>query len=63
MNGREVMKDGQCLCDGEDYSGTSTDILVIKHAHQGTQGQYTCTVERGQEKDMSQHFCESSIFI
>ena len=48
------MKDGQCLCDGEDYSGTSTDILVIKHAHQGTQGQYTCTVERGQEKDMSQ---------
>ena len=48
------MKDGQCLCDSEDYSGTSTDILVIKHAHQGTQGQYTCTVERGQEKDMSQ---------
>ena len=48
------MKDGRCLCDGEDYSGTSTDILVIKHAHQGTQGQYTCTVKRGQEKDMSQ---------
>ena len=56
------MKDGRGLCDGEDYSGTSTDILVIKHAHQGTQGQYTCTVERGQEKDMSQSISEKVLY-
>ncbi len=48
------MKDSECLSDGEDYCGTCTDILVIKHAHQGMEGQYTCAVERGQEKLKSQ---------
>ncbi len=48
------MKDSECLSDGEDYCGTCTDILVIKHAHQGMEGQYTCAVERGQEKLVSQ---------
>ncbi len=48
------MKDSACLSDGEDYCGTCTDILVIKHAHQGMEGQYTCAVERGQEKLVSQ---------
>ncbi len=48
------MKDDECLSDGEDYCGTCTDILVIKHAHQGMEGQYTCAVERGQEKLVSQ---------
>ncbi len=48
------MKDSEYLSDGEDYCGTRTDILVIKHAHQGMEGQYTCTVERGQEKLVSQ---------
>ncbi len=47
------MKDSECLSDGEDYCGTCTDILVIKHAH-GMEGQYTCAVERGQEKLVSQ---------
>ncbi len=48
------MKDSECLSDGEDYCGTCTDILVIQHAHQGMEGQYTCAVERGQEKLVSQ---------
>ncbi len=48
------MKDSECLSDGEDYCGTCTDILVIKHAHQGMEGQYTCTVEKGQENLVSQ---------
>ncbi len=48
------MKDSEYLSDGEDYCGTCADILVIKHAHQGMEGQYTCTVERGQEKLVSQ---------
>ncbi len=48
------MKDDECLSDAEDYCGTCTDILVIKHAHQGMEGQYTCAVERGQEKLVSQ---------
>ncbi len=48
------MKDSECLSDGEDYCGTCTDILVIKNAHQGMEGQYTCAVERGQEKLVSQ---------
>ncbi len=48
------MKDSECLSDGEDYCGTYIDILVIKHAHQGMEGQYTCAVERGKEKLVSQ---------
>ncbi len=48
------VKDSECLSDGEDYCGTCTDILVIQHAHQGMEGQYTCAVERGQEKLVSQ---------
>ncbi len=48
------MKDSECLSDGEDYCGTCTDILVIQRAHQGMEGQYTCTVEKGQEKLVSQ---------
>ncbi len=48
------MKDSESLSDGEDYCGTCADILVIKHAHQGMEGQYTCAVDRGQEKLVSQ---------
>ncbi len=48
------MKDSECLSDGEDYCGTCADILVIRHAHQGMEGQYTCAVERGKEKLVSQ---------
>ncbi len=54
MRKSKWMKDSESLSDGEDYCGTCTDILVIKHAHQGMEGQYTCTVERGQEKLVSQ---------
>ena len=35
-------KDGQSLT----YSGVHDDILVVNHASQGTEGEYTCLVSR-----------------
>ena len=37
-------KDGESLTNGSGYSGVDEDILVIRHASQGTEGEYTCCV-------------------
>ena len=37
-------KDGQPLANGSRYSGVDEDILVVRHASQGTEGEYTCCV-------------------
>ena len=39
-------KDGQPLPNSSTYSGVHDDILVINHASQGTEGEYTCCVSR-----------------
>ena len=44
-------KDGQPLANGSRYSGVDEDILVVRHASQGTEGEYTCCV-RLQDKQM-----------
>ena len=37
-------KDGQPLANSSRYSGVDEDILVVRHASQGTEGEYTCCV-------------------
>ena len=37
-------KDGQPLANGSRYSGVDEDILVVRHASQGTEGEYMCCV-------------------
>ena len=37
-------KNGQPLATSSTYSGVSDDILVVRHARQGTEGEYTCHV-------------------
>ena len=37
-------KDGLPLANGSRYSGVDEDILVVRHASQGTEGEYTCCV-------------------
>jgi len=37
-------KDGQPLANSCTYSGVYEDILVVRHASQGTEGKYTCRV-------------------
>ena len=37
-------KNGQHLATSSTYSGVSDDILVVSHARQGTEGEYTCHV-------------------
>ena len=37
-------KDGQPLANSSRYSGVDEDILVVRHASQGTEGKYTCCV-------------------
>ena len=37
-------KDGQPLANSSRYSGVDEDILVVRHASQGTEGAYTCCV-------------------
>ena len=44
-------KDSQTLPNSSTYSGVHDDILVINHASQGTEGEYTCCVSR-QEKEV-----------
>ena len=39
-------KDGQPLVDSSTYSGVHDDILVVSHASQGTEGEYTCCVSK-----------------
>ena len=39
-------KDGQSLTNSSAYSGVHDDILVVTHAIQGTEGEYTCCVSR-----------------
>ena len=39
-------KDGQPLPNSSIYSGVHDDILVVNHASQGTEGEYTCCVSR-----------------
>ena len=45
-------KDGQPLANSSRYSGVDEDILVVRHACQGTEGEYTCQVSL-QDKQMS----------
>ena len=44
-------KDDHPLPYGSTYSGIHDDILVVNHASQGTEGEYTCCVSR-QEKEV-----------
>ena len=37
-------KDGQPLANSSRYSGVDEDILVVRHASQGTEGEYMCCV-------------------
>ena len=37
-------KDGQPLANSSRYSGVDEDMLVIRHASQGTEGEYVCCV-------------------
>ena len=37
-------KDGQPLANGSRYSGVDEDILIVRHASQGTGGEYMCRV-------------------
>ena len=37
-------KDGQPLANSSRYSGVDEDILAVRHASQGTEGEYTCCV-------------------
>ena len=37
-------KDGQPLANSSRYSGVDKDILVVRHASQGTEGEYKCRV-------------------
>ena len=37
-------KNGQPLANSSTYSGVSDDILVVSHAREGTEGEYTCHV-------------------
>ena len=39
-------KDSQPLPNSSTYSGVHNDILVVTHANQGTEGEYTCCVSR-----------------
>ena len=39
-------KDDQPLLNNSTYSGVHDDILVVNHASQGTEGEYTCCVSR-----------------
>ena len=39
-------KDGQPLANGSTYSGVHDDILVVSHASQGTEGEYTLCEQR-----------------
>ncbi len=44
-------KDGQPLANSCTYYGVNEDMLVVSHASQGTEGEYTCSVSyRGSEK-------------
>ena len=45
-------KDGQPLANSSRYSGVDEDILVVSHASQGTEGEYTCQVSH-QDKQVS----------
>ncbi len=40
-------KDGQSLANSCTYYGVNEDILVVSHASQGTEGEYTCCVSCG----------------
>ena len=44
-------KDGQPLANSCIYSGVHDDILVVSHASQGTEGEYTCCVSN-QEREV-----------
>ena len=37
-------KDCQSLANSSRYSGVDEDILVVRHASQGTEGEYSCCV-------------------
>ena len=45
-------KDGQPLANSSRYSGVDENILVVRHACQGTEGEYTCQVSL-QDKQVS----------
>ena len=45
-------KDDQPLANNSRYSGVDEDILVVRHACQGTEGEYTCEVSL-QDKQVS----------
>ena len=46
-------KDGQSLANSCTYSGVHDDILVVSHASQGTEGEYTCCVSNHEREKCS----------
>ena len=46
-------KDGQSLANSCTYYGVNEDILVVSHASQGTEGEYTCCVSCGGSEECS----------
>ncbi len=46
-------KDGQPLANSCTYYGVNEDILVVSHASQGTEGEYTCCVSCGGSEECS----------
>ena len=51
-------KNGQPLATSSTYSGVSDDILVVSHARQRTEGEYTCHVS-SEEKEV----CSNKIIL
>ena len=49
------MKDGKSLTDDASYSGTRSNILIIKHASIGVDGEYKCSVRMGDQLKESEH--------
>ena len=46
-------KNGQPLANSCTYYGVNEDILVVSHASQGTEGEYTCSVSCGGSEECS----------
>ena len=52
------MTNGKLLCNSSVFSGVTNDILVIRNAHQGIEGKYTCCVSSNKgEKKYSNEIC------
>ena len=46
------LKNGQPISDDQAYSGVFSDILVVSRASQGTEGEFTCRISKGHDKEV-----------